>query len=131
MPTPRPRPPVAIDPLVWREEVERYDPGSPARVAAERERIGLEAEGLDLRVLLPCDELGPDRTQLEGRVKVYVPIDPTLGASERPYGFVFTVAAGERGSELVLLAYGERHTDRAPTVYMRAHRRIHGRYPRP
>jgi hypothetical protein len=35
---------VLIDAEVWREEVERLDPRSSARVAAERERRKLELE---------------------------------------------------------------------------------------
>ena len=59
-----------------------------------------------------------------------------LGASfdadvQRPYGFVFELVAGRDGGvTLRFLAFGDRHP--APTtrsVYERAHKRLHGRYP--
>jgi hypothetical protein len=47
--------------------------------------------------------------------------------SERPYGFVLILT---REGMLALVAFGERHP-RAGTrsVYERAHKRLHGRYP--
>jgi hypothetical protein len=63
-----------INPDVWREEVERLDARSPARIASERERRRLEEEGVPLAQLQRCDELGEDQTRLAGLVKVYVPI---------------------------------------------------------
>ena len=117
---------VRIDPGVWREEVERLDARSPARIAAERERRDLEETGVTLAQLQRCDELGDDRTRLRGLVKVYVPI--TDGApSERPYGMVFSP---EPGPLLALVSFGERHPRPGiRSVYERAHKRLHGRYP--
>ena len=121
---------VLIHDEVWREEVERLDPRSPARAAAERERSGLEREGLPLAGLEPCAALGGDDTRLAGLVKVYVPIGDGP-PSERPFGFVLAAERDADGPYLELVAYGERHPARPKTrsVYQRAHKRLHGRYP--
>lgn len=42
---------VLIDPEVWREEVERLDSRSTARIAAERERRKLKTEGVSRALL--------------------------------------------------------------------------------
>ena len=117
---------VRIDPGVWREEVERLDARSLARIAAERERRDLEETGVNLAQLQRCEELGDDRTRLRGLVKVYVPIiDAAL--SERPYGMVFSP---EPGPLLAFVSFGERHPRPGiRSVYERAHKRLHGRYP--
>lgn len=82
-----------------------------------------------LAALERCAEEGPDRTRLGGLVKVYVPISKAP-ASERPFGFVFSPGSSEQGPYLALVAFGERHP-RAEfrSVYERAHKRLHGRYP--
>jgi hypothetical protein len=51
--------------------------------------------------------------------------------SLRPYAFVFAPRPNPERPYLGLVAFGERHPDRPATrsVYERAHRRIHGRYP--
>jgi hypothetical protein len=117
---------VKIDPDVWRDEVERFDARSSARITAQRERRQLEAEGVPLRQLQRCEDLGDDHTRLPGLVKVYVPI--IEGApSERPYAMVFSP---EPGPLLMFVAFGERHPRTATrSVYERAHKRLHGRYP--
>ena len=84
---------VRIDPDVWREEVERPDARSPARIAAERERRLRERAGVALAQLQRCNELGDDQTRLPGLVKVYVPI-VEAAACERPYGVVFSPEPG-------------------------------------
>lgn len=120
---------VRISQDVWLDEVGRLRPRSPGRVAAERERGRLESEGLELRQLRACSEEAEDRTRLTGLFKVYVPIRDAP-PSERPYAFVFSPAA--RGTEvyLRLVAFGERHPERRTrSVYERAHKRVHGRYP--
>lgn len=122
--------PVRIAPGAWEEEVERYEQGGPVRTAAERERRRLERDGLAIGDLQPCADLGPEGTRLGGCVKVYVPItaDPP---SRRPYGFVFAPRPAPEGSYLAFVAFGERHPARRTThsVYQRAHKRLHGRYP--
>jgi hypothetical protein len=51
--------------------------------------------------------------------------------SQAPYAFVFAIrtqpASGRVG--LWLLAFGERHPVAGRSVYERAHKRLHGRYP--
>lgn len=123
MPAVLDRIPVRVTDTVWAEEVERYAPASPA---AERERAGF-AEGVGLRQLARCEGTGEDRTRLAGLLKVYVPIGDRP-ASEMPWGFVLSPAAA---LYLALVAFGERHPHRAEvrSVYERAHRRLHGRYP--
>lgn len=120
---------VRISPEVWREEVERFDDRSRPRTAAERERRRLERDGVSLADLERCAELGGDGTRLRGLVKVYVPI-AQAPPSERPFGFVFSPGSSEQGAYLALVAFGERHPRRGVrSVYERAHRRLHGRYP--
>ena len=115
-----------IDSDVWREEVERLDGRAPARIAAQRERRRLDEKGVPLRQLQRCDELGEDQTRLPGLIKVYVPITDAA-PSERPYGMVFSP---EPGPLLVFVAFGERHPRPGTrSVYERAHKRLHGRYP--
>ncbi len=64
---------VRISQRVWTEEVERLDRRSTARIAAEREQRHLVEQGLSIVDLLRCEEDGPQRTQLGGLFKVYVP----------------------------------------------------------
>ena len=111
-------------------EVGRFAGGSPARVAAEREHQGLRRNGIELSLLLRCEPEGADATRLEGLVKAYVPIGDRP-ASERPFGFVFSPEMDRRDPYLELVAFGERHPARSVTrsVYERAHKRVHGRYP--
>jgi hypothetical protein len=120
---------VRISASVWREEVERFDQRSRPRAMAERERRRLEAEGLGVADLERCAEAGPDGTRLGGLLKVYLPIS-RAPASERPFGFVFSPGRTERGPYVALVAFGERHPrPGVRSVYERAHRRLHGRYP--
>ena len=120
---------VVITARVWRAEVERFDPRSPARLAAERERRRLVSDGLALTDLRRCEAEAADGTRLPGLVKVYVPIDDAP-PSERPYAFVLSPAQRETSPALALVAFGERHPARGGrSVYERAHKRLHGRYP--
>ncbi len=79
--------------------------------------------------LRSCAAEGSDGTRLKGLVKAYVPICGAA-ASQRPYGFVYSPGRDDQGVYLALVAFGERHP-RAGTrsVYERAHKRLHGRYP--
>jgi hypothetical protein len=123
-----PRLPVLISPAVWEEEVERLAKSSPARVAAARERAGLDRDEIALTHLSRCEPEGADGTRLGRLVKTYVPIDAGP-ASVRPFGFVFWPEHGEQGACLELLAYGERHPRKGTrSVYERAHERLHSRY---
>lgn len=120
---------VRVSAAVWQEEVERFAPRSPARVAAERERGRLERDGVRIVDLQRCGAVGPDGTRLAGLVKVYVPIS-AAAPSQRPFGFVFSAGRDDAGVYLALVAFGERHPRPGTrSVYERAHKRLHGRYP--
>jgi hypothetical protein len=120
---------VLIDPEVWREEVERLDARSSARIADERERRKLETDGVGRGLLERCDEQAPDGSQLGGLLKAYVPLREGP-ASRRPFGFVFRPGREQGRLGLGMLAFGERHPRPGTrSVYERAHKRFHGRYP--
>lgn len=114
----------------WEEEVERLDRRSAARIQAERARREIEG-GKATLAWKRCKAENDDRTELAGCSKLYVPLDAD-GASAAPHGFVFRLAKTE-DDELVwnFIAFGERHPKNPSTrsVYERAHKRIHGRYP--
>jgi len=114
----------------WSEEVGRFDRNSPARVAAERARREIETGGVGLP-WLACEVAGSDGTSLPNCAKLYLPLGEK-GASAAPFGFVFQfVKDSDHVYTLNFIAFGERHP-RNPatrTVYERAHKRLHGRYP--
>jgi hypothetical protein len=116
--------------LEWREEVERYDPRSPARTHAQVARKTIEAGNAKLD-WKRCKADGPGRTELPGCRKLYVPLGKE-GASQAPYGFVFQLIQKPDDSlAWNLIAFGERHpaNKRTRNVYERGHKRLHGRYP--
>lgn len=120
---------VRIAPEVWVQEVDRLRSGSPARIAAERERVRLERDGLPLAHVVRCDAAGADGTRLAGLFKVYVPISEE-SASKRPFGFVLSPGVENGHPHLTLVAFGERHPQLSTrSVYERAHKRLHGRFP--
>lgn len=120
---------VRISRDVWLEEVERFNGSSPARTAAERELSALESNGLELRHLRACQDGSGDGTNLAGLYKAYVPLGEGP-PSASPYAFVFLPARSGADVFLRLIAFGERHPDRRTrSVYERAHKRLHGRYP--
>ena len=119
---------LAFDDGVWGDEVDRLTRGSRAhRCALEaRRRIGYPEARVTLRA---CDPEASDGTHLSGCAKVYVPLD--VEPSRAPYGFVLALRARISDGRLMalLLAYGERHPTAGRSVYERAHKRLHGRYP--
>ncbi len=129
-PRPPGRVPVSFDADVWSQEVERLRARSPMRAAAERARDEIAARGVPRTALRACSAEGDDGSRLARCLKAYVPLGDRP-ASERPYAFVFELAVGgEGGVTLRLIAYGERHPAPATrSVYERAHKRLHGRYP--
>lgn len=124
MKSPRSNPrvvPVRSDREEWREEVKRLD---------ERARREIEAGTASLN-WQRCEAEGESGTSLPGCNKLYVPLGKQ-GASEAPFGFVFQLAQDPDGSLVWnFIAFGERHPDNPATrtVYERAHKRLHGRYP--
>jgi hypothetical protein len=93
-------------------------------------RARLEDDGVAITDLRPCAANGPDGTRLAGCAKLYLPA--TDGPpSERPFAFIVQLAR-DAGGELVwiFVAYGHRHPARGVrSVYERAHRQLHGRFP--
>lgn len=101
-----------------------------SRIQAERARRVIES-GKVLLDLQRCEADGEGGTRLPGCVKQYVPLGQE-GASGAPFGFVFQLAQDPDGSLVWnFIAFGERHPGNARTrsVYERAHKRLHGRYP--
>jgi hypothetical protein len=114
---------------IWDEEVGRLRQQSPARAQAQRARREIE-EGRTALFWLRCAAEGSDGTALPGCRKLYVPLD-AAGTSAAPFGLIFRLTRTPTGLAWVMIAFGERHPDNARTrsVYERAHRRLHGRYP--
>jgi len=118
----------AFDEDVWLEEVHCFGERSAARSAATRARAEIERAGARVP-LRGCEEHGLDGTRLLACAKVYVPVAATV--SEAPYGFVFALRADRKTGTVALrlIAFGERHPSAGRSVYERAHKRLHGRYP--
>lgn len=122
--------PIRFDHEEWLEEVERLDERSLGRIQAERARREIEAGTASLN-WQRCEADGENGTSLPGCNKLYVPLGKQ-GASEAPFGFVFQLAQDPDGGLIWnFIAFGERHPDNPATrtVYERAHKRLHGRYP--
>jgi hypothetical protein len=127
-----PRFAVAVDGDVWTQEVERLKAGSSGRVAAEVAWRVLERDGARKDELAACEPEAADGTRLGGCVKLRIPLGKRA-SSEAPYGLVFEPSLDGRGRlALGVLAFGERHPVREATrsVYERAHRRLHGEWPK-
>lgn len=122
---------VQFDAGVWEQEVERLGTGSPMHAAAVAARRAIERDR-GAAEWLRCEAEGAGGIRLPRCVKTYVPLGREPSAA--PYGFVFELAAEKEPRPALgvrLLAFGERHPERPGTrsVYERAHRRLHGRYP--
>jgi len=80
----------------------------------------LEADGVAVDSLRPCEAEARDGTRLGGCVKHYIP------QPDGRWGAVFSVDREASKPALVLLAVGERHPPRPwkPSVYEIAHRRL-------
>lgn len=76
-----------------------------------------------------CEPAAADGRRLAGCAKVYVPLGTE--PSRAPHGFVFALRADAESGRVILrlVAFGERHPSSGRSVYERAHRRLHGRYP--
>jgi hypothetical protein len=115
----------------WAEEVERLAPNSAARLEAQRARRQVESGTARLAWKRCRTDGAADGTNLPECLKLYVPLGKE-GASEAPFGFVFRLQRERDGAlSLGLIAFGERHPTNPLTrsVYERAHKRLHGRYP--
>lgn len=117
-----------FDADVWSDEVGRFKPGAAAHRAAVAARRQIETPGAQVTLRACSQGTARDGSRLEGCAKVYVPLD--VEPSRAEFGFVFVFRARPDGFLLVqLVAFGERHPERERSVYERAHRRLHGRYP--
>lgn len=119
---------VRFDEAVWREAVRGFSPG-PLAIATSARRDA-ERRGVALADVLPCEAHGPDGTALAGCAKLYLP-SGDAPPSERPFAFVLQLAR-ETDSTLVwvFVAFGHRHPRAGVrSVYERAHRQLHGRFP--
>jgi hypothetical protein len=115
----------------WQEEAERYRPSAIPRARAQSARRTIEAGSARLKWRRCRSEDGPSGTRLPHCLKLYVPLDRE-GASAAPYGFVFQLQRmADDSLGLNFIAFGERHpeNERTMSVYARAHKRLHGRYP--
>lgn len=123
--------PIEFGSVEWEEEVERYHSLSPARARAQNARKAIEA-GTAKLAWKRCKADGPGGTELPGCRKLYVPLGKEAPSSEAPYGFVFQLIQKPDGSlAWSLISFGERHPsdNKTRSVYERAHKRLHGRYP--
>jgi len=119
----------AFDQDVWAEEVGRLSAAGQGHRSAVGARGEIERPAARIAVR-PCEAEGRDGSLLAGCAKVYVPLG--VEPSRAPYGFVVAIRAdaGSGRVALRLVAYGERHPSPGTrSVYERAHRRLHGRYP--
>lgn len=118
----------AFDEDVWGEEVGRLGATGRAHAAARAARAAIQRPGARIAVRR-CEGDSADGTRLAGCAKVYVPLD--VEPSRSPYGLVFALRADTGTGRVMLrfIAYGERHPRTGRSVYQRAHRRLHGRYP--
>lgn len=120
MSTSEPRFPAGFDRDLFDEDLARSTPAGAT--AAEAARRNYKRSGIPLSRLRPVDERGHDGTVLPDCVKVYVP------HPDGRFGMVFQAVGHPTGPRLRYIAFGVRHHPRdsnAPTVYERAHRRLH------
>jgi hypothetical protein len=119
---------VRFDEAVWREAVRGFS-GGPLGIATSA-RSNAERRGVALTDVLPCEARGPDGTALAGCAKLYLPVGDTP-PSERPFAFVLQLARDTDSTLVwVFVAFGHRHPRvGVRSVYERAHRQLHGRFP--
>jgi hypothetical protein len=113
------RAPAQFDDAAFSEDLTRTsDAGRPVAEAARSE---YEQDGVPIDDLLPCEEEGPDGTDLKHCMKVYLP------RPDGKFGVVFRIELLDNKALLVYAAFGVRHHPRdshAPTVYEIAHQRL-------
>jgi len=110
-----------VDEKVLAEDLGRAS--EAARAAIEPAVRKLEADGVAVGSLRPCEAEARDGTRLGGCVKHYIP------QPDGRWGAVFSIDREASRPALVLLAVGERHPPRPwkPSVYEIAHRRFNRR----
>jgi hypothetical protein len=86
-------------------------------------RNQFERDGVEIKALRRCDSEGRDGTRLPSCFKVYLPMP------SGKFGMVLRFVRDGDGLALRYLTFGVRHHPRdsnAQTVYVVAHRRLHG-----
>lgn len=120
--------PVRFDDPLWQSVLDRLTRGD--RQTASTARSTVERDGVALSEVRPCAAHGPDGTELAGCAKLYLPVIAGP-ASQRPFGFVLALRRDESGFYWAFVAFGPRHPrPGVRSVYERAHRQLHGRFPR-
>ncbi|MGI8730114.1 MAG: hypothetical protein ACR2LK_09030 [Solirubrobacteraceae bacterium] len=122
---------VRFDEAVWNEAVRGFS-GEPLQVATSA-RLAAARRGIALADVRPCEAGGPDGTEVAGCAKLYLPLLADAPPSERPFAFVLRLARGADGALFwIFVAFGHRHPrPGVRSVYERAHRQLHGRFPEP
>jgi hypothetical protein len=117
--------PAYFDQDAWEEDLAATTPSG--RMAAEAARAEYERDGIPFGQARRIQEHGDDGTVLPNCAKVYLP------QPAGRFGMVFRAIVIDRRPHLAYLAFGVRHhprDSRRPTVYQRAHERLHGQPPR-
>src|SRR4051812_46710891 len=107
MGSPQRRLAVRFDEAVWREAVRGFS-RRPLEIATSA-RSDAVRRGVALADVLPCEALGPDRTELAGCVKLYLPL-ADRPPSDRSFAFVLQLAREPDATLVwVFVAFGPRH----------------------
>lgn len=96
--------------------------GRAGAKALREARSQFERDGVEIKILRPCEPESREGIKLPNCVKVYLP--PPNGK----FGMVLRFVRDSEGLALRYLAFGVRHHPRdskARTVYEIAHRRLH------
>jgi hypothetical protein len=119
---------VRFDEAVWHEAVRGFS-REPLQIATSA-RHAAERRGVGLADVLPCEALGSEGTELAGCAKLYLPLGDAP-PSQRPFAFVLRLTREPDARLLwIFLAFGYRHPrPGVRSVYERAHRQLHGRFP--
>ena len=117
-----------FDQRIWADAIRGFS--GRALETALTARGELERDGVALGQVIACESPGPDRTELSGCAKLYLPIGEE-SPSRRPFAFVLQLARDTTGDLVfVFVAFGLRHPGRGiRNVYERAHRQLHGKFP--
>ena len=121
---------VRFDEAIWHEAIRGFS--RELLQVATSARLTVERRGIALADMLPCEAAAPDGTQLAGCAKLYLPLGDAP-PSDRPFAFVLKLGR-QTGRDAWLGLHRIRPPHPRPgvrSVYERAHRQIHGRFPGP
>ncbi len=111
---------VVVDDDAWNADLAAATASGRLQLTNWRGRV--QRDGLPIDQLLACGTAGADATSLAGCAKTRIPWP------DGPWGAVFSFDIDNHGPFLAVVARGLRHpppTSARPTVYQRAHRRLH------